>query len=80
MMWYHFGAGWVGWFFMSLAMLAFWVALIALLVWAVQSFSRGAEIKQPPSTAMVILEERLARGEISPEDFIHKKQLIQGTG
>jgi len=50
---------------MSLAMLAFWVALIALLVWAVQSFSRCAEIKQPPSTAMVILEERLARGEIS---------------
>ncbi len=79
MMWYHFGAGWAGWLLMSLAMVVFWAVVIALLVWAVVSISRSAVIKQPPSAAISILQERLARGEISPEEFTQRLRLIQGA-
>jgi putative membrane protein len=79
MMWYHFGAGWAGWLLMSLAMVVFWAVVIALLVWAVVSISRSAVIKQPPSAAIRILQERLARGEISPEEFTQRLRLIQGA-
>ena len=78
MMWYGGGVGWVGWLFMGLSMLVFWGAVILLAIWAVRSFGRPAGAR--PSTALTILEERLARGEITPEEFTQRKQLIQGGG
>jgi putative membrane protein len=78
MMWYYGGAGWAGWLFMGLSMIAFWGALILLLLWAVRSFNRPAEPRS--SAALSILQERLAKGEITPEEFAQRKQLIQTAG
>lgn len=78
MMYYGGGGGWAGWVGMALFMIIFWAVLIGVAVWAVRSFSRGPEIGAQKSSALGILEERYARGEISPEEFTQGKQLIQG--
>jgi putative membrane protein len=78
MMWYYGGAGWAGWLFMGLSMIVFWGALILLLLWAVRSFNRPVEPRS--SAALSILQERLAKGEITPEEFAQRKQLIQTAG
>jgi putative membrane protein len=56
-----------------LLMIAFWVGLIALGVWLVRNLF--PHTNQPPSvtghgpSARDILDRRLARGEIDPEEY-----------
>jgi uncharacterized membrane protein len=78
MMWYYGGAGWMGWLWMGVSMLVLWGAVIFLVAWAVRSISRPAETKS--SAALSILQERLAKSEITPEEYAQRKQLIQGAG
>jgi putative membrane protein len=78
-MMYYGGAGWMGWIGMGLAMVAFWGVIIFLVVWAIRSFSQPPAQTAAP-TALNVLRERLARGEITPEEYAQRKQLIQGTG
>lgn len=78
MMGYFGGAGWLGWLGMGLTMVIFWGAVIFLVVWAVRSFNRPDASRT--SGALSILQERLAKGEISPEEFAQRKQIIQGAG
>ena len=78
MMWYYGGAGWVGWILMGVSMIVFWGAIVFLVVWAIRPFSRPAT--PGSSTAVNILQERLAKGEITPEEFAQRKQILQGTG
>lgn len=59
---YAFGSGW-------LVMLAFWVFVIAGIVWLVLTFGRPQQRGGGETSAMHILEERLARGEIDVEEF-----------
>jgi putative membrane protein len=75
---YYGGAGWMSWLGMGLGMVVFWGAVIFLVVWAVRSFNRPVEPKSP--AALSILQERLARGEITPEEFAHSRQIIQSPG
>jgi putative membrane protein len=77
-MMYYGGGGWAGWIGMGLSMIVFWAVVIGVAVWAVRSFTREPEVKAQKSAALGILEERYARGEISPEEFTKGKQLIQG--
>ncbi|MBI2767615.1 MAG: SHOCT domain-containing protein [Chloroflexi bacterium] len=73
-MWDDNGWGWGAWFFMTLAMIAFWGAVIFLVVWFVRGGSRPAAM--PPTsrgTALDIAAERYARGEISEEEFARIK-------
>lgn len=79
-MMYYGGTGSVGWIWMGLSMIVFWGIAVGLVIWAVRSFNHRAQGQQPPSAALGVLEERFARGEISPEEFTQKRQLIQGTG
>jgi len=66
------GGGW--WIAMVLMMVIFWAAIIALVVWAVRSF---AGPRADHRTPLDIARERLARGEISEEEFERiKRQLI----
>tara|TARA_R110000787_G_scaffold9030_4_gene31725 strand:- start:766 stop:1089 length:324 start_codon:yes stop_codon:yes gene_type:complete len=73
MMW---GGGWA----MGLAMMLLFVAAIVLLVvfivrWLSPGISSG-ERGNAGKSALAILEERFARGEIEKEEFEEKKRLI----
>jgi len=77
-MMYYGGAGGFGWVWMVFAMIAFWTVVVALVVWGTRSFRQDAGIKPPVSSALNTLQERLAKGEISNEEYTQRSQLIQG--
>lgn len=81
MMWYW-GGGmhWWGWLLGFLGMVVFW----GLLIWGVwymftgvSSSSRRVQPTAPP--AKQILDERLARGEITPEEYRRLRDLMTGA-
>lgn len=64
------GWGWGMWVLMALGTIAFWVAV----AWFVRSLiqdrpRRDAGVPVGGSDALRILDERLARGEIDPEEY-----------
>jgi putative membrane protein len=66
------GGGW--WIAMVFMMVIFWAAVIALVVWGVRSV---AGPRHDSRTPLDIARERLAKGEISEEEFERiKRQLI----
>ena len=78
MMWYS-GGGmqWWGWTLGTIGIVAFWV----LLFWAVWYLVTGGSHRSdhaqtPPTNARQILDERLARGEISEDEYRHLRDLI----
>ena len=75
------GAG--GWLLMGLVMLALWGSLIAVLVLvARQLTSRSPWIRSeppPPVDPLQVLGERLARGDIDPEDYLRRRALLTGA-
>jgi putative membrane protein len=84
-----FGAGWIGMGFMMLFWIAVIIGIIYLIRhlvrrpaagqpydgWAYPRADQRQEPPQPsqPSSAMRILEERYARGELDQEEFLRRK-------
>jgi putative membrane protein len=70
--------GWAGvaivWGFMGIA---FWILLIALIVLLVRGVRTTARESGGP--AVRLLEERYARGEISREEFLERRDVLGGT-
>ncbi|MDI6734384.1 MAG: SHOCT domain-containing protein [Patescibacteria group bacterium] len=65
-----------GWNFGGgLMMVIFWVALLFLIIWLVKETNRKnhSDISQPKS-ALDILKDRYAKGEINKEEFETKKK------
>jgi putative membrane protein len=58
--------------YVLLFMLLFWGGLIALAIWAVLRLSRG----RPPDSALIILNERFARGEIDQQEYEQRKAAL----
>jgi putative membrane protein len=73
MNWY--GSG--GWFWMSFSMVVFWAIVIGLVVWVVRQFSRPSITGVQGSTAIKILEERFARGEIDKVELEQRKSVLR---
>jgi putative membrane protein len=79
---YGFGGGWglLG----LLAMCVFWVILILVIVLLVRAAAGGRHRHMrhwhddSHTSALSILEERYAKGEISKEEFVEKKKDLQG--
>ncbi len=74
----HYGFG--GFSMGGFGMILFWIVLIAAVAWlaiALTGFSRKEENRRSKS-ALEILEERYAAGEISRHEFETKKQDIAG--
>lgn len=75
MWWPHMSSlGWGGWLMGGLMMLLFWGGLILLIVLAVRAFARSGNSSQIQTThgsvsALEILKNRYARGELSKEEF-----------
>ena len=68
-MWgFHEGMGW--WMvFGGLWTVVFWAAIIFLVVWLAGRAGGGQRGRVEPRTPSEIAKERLARGEITPEEF-----------
>lgn len=59
----------------GLGMVIFWGILVFLVVWLVRGITGGSQ--QPSGkSALEILEERLARDEISREEYEEKKRAL----
>ena len=73
---YGFDGGAVGWLWMFGGLLVM-VGFVVLIVWAVSAVSRGStnrEHERP--TALDILRERYARGEITQQEFEQAKKTL----
>lgn len=75
-----YGSGWGHMLFGFLIMLAFFGGLVFLIVLGVRWLAGGspprAELPSPRRTALEILKERFARGEIDKEEFEERKRLL----
>jgi len=81
-MW-HDGWGWGagGFLLMVLMMMLVWGAIIATVVWAIRQFRpREAGAESASMSAMRILEDRFARGEIDADEFQRRREILRGGG
>ena len=70
----------MGWFGGGIMMIIFWAAFILFIVWIVKEVSGRNKSDKPRhgKSALEILEERYAKGEIDKKEFEEKKKdLIQ---
>ncbi len=76
MMGYGLAGGAAGWIWM-LAGLLVMVGFVILIIWAVGNASRGGSNRDPERpTPLDILRERLARGEITQQEFEQAKKTL----
>lgn len=74
-------AGWAGWFIGPIMMLLFLAAAVTIVVLLVRwlggtDHHRGPSTHRSGSSALEILEQRFARGEIDEEEFRKRKQAL----
>ena len=50
-----------------------WLIPILIAVWAVKHFSSGASAPGAPKSALELLDEQYAQGQISREDYLQKR-------
>jgi len=66
-----------GWVFGGFAMMfVFWAVVIALVVWAVRWAGSKNDAGGDSNSALDILKERLARGEIEPAEYEERRKVL----
>lgn len=66
-----------GWVFGGFAMMfLFWAVVIALIVWGVRWATGKSESGSSSDSALGILKERLARGEIEPTEYEERRKAL----
>jgi len=78
--WHHYGWGPGGWLIASLLWVAFWVAVVLVIVALVRNRHHDHHHGDPSTPALRVLEERYARGEISREEFLERRAVLSGQG
>jgi putative membrane protein len=79
MMWnWSGGMHWWGWLLGSIGMVALWGLIIWGIWYLVTGPPRQGGQPRTDGDAKRILDERLARGEISPEEYQRLRDLIRG--
>jgi putative membrane protein len=71
--------GWWGGLLMLLGMLVFWGGLIWVIAYAVREFSRSRETRSDRISAIQVLEERFARGEIDRDEFEERRRVLESN-
>lgn len=71
-MWYWHGMGLWGW----LMMVVFWAVVIGGIVWAVRQ-STVASRQHDEDLPLLILDERLARGEIERDEYEDRRRVLE---
>lgn len=73
------GGGWMifGWLWMALVVLVPILLLFALVKYLLGSKNSGAAKVAPRQTALDILDEAHARGEITREEYLQKRDDLQ---
>ena len=81
----YMGSGYMGygfgWVFMILVWILIIVAIVAVIRWAFGSHPSSSHPLPPPTprkTALDILQERYAKGEIEREEFLERKRDLEG--
>lgn len=76
-------AGWGMWVAMALMMTVFVVAAAWVIVTLIRHTAPATpyrEVTEPsPSSAAVILDERFARGEIEPDEYARRRDMLRDT-
>lgn len=67
----------MGWWMLwgSVMMILFWGGLVALVVWGIQSL--GRRDGSPGESPLDIAKERLAKGEITSQEFEQIRQALE---
>src|SRR2546427_8150648 len=67
------------WFLLPLLYAAIWVALIVVAVMLLREWSHPSGWSGPSSSAVRLLEERYARGEIGRDEFLKSRTVLLGS-
>jgi len=68
--------GW--WVLMAVGMVLFWGLIVAGIVWIVREISSSRQGDQAPADPLSVLDLRLAKGEISPEEYRERRAILGG--
>jgi putative membrane protein len=73
--------GWMAWMFLFPLLFLILLILGGVLVWAlIKREGRPAHPSSPGPTALDILEQRYARGEIDHQEFEERRQALRSQG
>ena len=72
----HMDGGWA--FFMALSMILVLVAVVLLVVWLVRGTTSHPTATPGRETPMDVLDRRLASGEITPDEYRERAEILRG--
>ena len=78
--WNYQGMGGGGWALMVVGMLVFWTILVVGVVVLWRHFEPRREnspLRPSADTAVEILKERFARGELTEEEYVQRRKLLK---
>jgi putative membrane protein len=76
-MFYGHGIGWGWWLSMSIGMVAFWGLVTYAIVWLARGQSTQPRERRTRERPEDVLKQRLARGEISIEEYDQLRAALQ---
>lgn len=74
---YHHEMMWGAGLFGGFMMLLFWGVLLALVVFAVRWLSKSSDESIKSQSALDILKERYAKGEIDEDEYLKRKSTLE---
>ena len=64
------------WLLFALVPFALWIGVVVLIGWAL--IGRDGKSKPQRTSALRLLEERYARGEVTRDEFLERRRVLEG--
>lgn len=77
--WNNYDWAYGGGFMMGFGMILVWLIPLGLIIALVMYLNNQGRTTRQPETAIELLEKAYARGEISRDEFLQKKEDLLGT-